>query len=192
MKKIAYWLLPVTVLAIASCNNSSTTPATTDSVSTTTVAKDSNAARLDTTNLKDDANFAVNAADGGMLEVQLGELAVKNGSSAAVKKFGQTMVDDHSKINDELKALAPKENMTLPTSLSDKSQKKYNDLAKETGKDFDKDYTNAMIDAHKTDIDAFQKESDKGNDSALKTWTTQKLPTLQGHLQMAKDMKDKM
>src|ERR1700722_6182672 len=69
-----------------------------------------------------DMTFAQKAAQGGMAEVKLGQLAVQNGASDPVKQFGQKMVDDHSKAGDELKALASKENLTLPMSLDAKDQ----------------------------------------------------------------------
>src|SRR5215217_2395608 len=75
-----------------------------------------------------DRTFARDAADAGMLEVKLGELAQKNGNSAEVKKLGSHMITDHTKANDELKALAKKKGIALPTALSDKHQEKYNEL----------------------------------------------------------------
>src|SRR5690242_1369516 len=64
-----------------------------------------------------DRKFAIAAAQGGMAEVKLGELAVKNGASDSVKKFGQRMVDDHSKANDELKQIATNKGIALPTDV---------------------------------------------------------------------------
>jgi len=131
MKKIFYLLLTPTLVAIASCHgNNSSMSSSTDSTNSTTIAKDSNSQRFDTTNLQADANFAVNAADGGMLEAKLGQLAQTNGSSDDVKSLGKTMYDDHTKANDELKALAQKDSIALPATLSNKSQNAYDDLAK--------------------------------------------------------------
>jgi putative membrane protein len=193
MKKIFYLLLTPTLVAIASCHgNNSGMPSSMDSTNSTTVAKDSNAQKFDTTDLQADANFAVNAADGGMLEAKLGQLAATNGSSDDVKSLGKTMYDDHTKANNELIALAQKDSITLPTSLSDKSQKAYDDLSKETGKDFDKDFAKQMVSDHEKVIDAFQKEADNGNNADLKAWASGKLPVLQGHLQMSKDVLDKL
>jgi Domain of unknown function (DUF4142) len=63
-----------------------------------------------------DAVFAAKAASGGMAEVKLGQLAAEKGTSPAVKQFGQKMVDDHSKANDQLKSIAPQANVTLPVT----------------------------------------------------------------------------
>lgn len=180
------------VLFMMACNsNDNTADSNADSTNQKKEAKDSNDAKFDTTNMKKDADFVVDAADGGMLEVQLGKLALKNASNADVKSMGQKMIDDHSKANDELKALAKKYNITIPDSLGEKSRDKYNDLSKLKGNDFDKKYTSMMVSDHKDDIDEFQKEADKGGNAELKNWASQTLPVLQGHLKMWEDIKDK-
>jgi putative membrane protein len=154
------------------------------------VAEDQNEEKFDDTKVDEDAEFAVAAADGGLLEVQLGQLAVSKGSSEAVKKLGQSMVDDHSKANGELKTVAAQKNITLPSTLSDKSQKHYDELSEKSGADFDKAYAKFMVEDHKDDIDAFKKEADKGNDPDLKSWAAGKISVLEHHLTMAEQTRD--
>lgn len=137
-----------------------------------------------------DAKFVLAAADAGMLEEQLGELSQTNGYSSQVKEFGKMMVEDHGKANSELKALAKKKNIVIPTALTEKSEKKYTDLSKKMGSEFDKEYMESMIKDHKNAIDEFQKEADKGKDADLKSWASNKLPVLKHHLQMAESTKD--
>jgi putative membrane protein len=120
------------------------------------------------TNIQDDTKFAVEAADGGMMEVELGKLAQTNASSKQIKDFGQQMVNDHGKAGEELKMLAASKNITLPSALSNKNQDSYNDLAKKKGVDFDKAYASFMVDDHKEDIDKFKHEAEKGNDADRK------------------------
>ncbi|TDE12947.1 DUF4142 domain-containing protein [Dyadobacter psychrotolerans] len=154
------------------------------------VAEEQNEEKFEDTKVEDDTEFAVAAADGGMIEVKLGELAQTNGSSSAVKDFGKMMVKDHSKAGDELKALAQQKNITLPATLSDDKQKKYDDLAKKKGKEFDQAYASFMVDDHKEDIDEFQEAAKDGKDADIKSWAAGKVPTLQHHLEMAQAMKD--
>ncbi|HEY2649866.1 MAG TPA: DUF4142 domain-containing protein, partial [Puia sp.] len=135
--------------------------------------------------LKTDAEFVVSAADGGMLEVQLGKLAEQKGQNKSVKNFGAMMVKDHSKANEQLKKLASSKNITIPATLSDKCQKQLSDLSAKSGTDFDKDYTSAMVSGHKDNIDMFKKEAENGKDSAIVQWARGKLPTLEHHLDMA-------
>ena len=129
------------------------------------------------------------------MEVKLGELALTNASSPEIKKFGQSMVDDHGKANLELKGLAEQKQITIPTTLSDKKQEKFDELAKKNGTEFDKAYAEFMVKDHKDDLDAFKKEAEKGNDPDLKAWAAGKVPVLEHHLMMAeaaeKAVKDK-
>jgi putative membrane protein len=154
------------------------------------VAEEQNEEKFDDSSIEKDTEFAVAAADGGMLEVQLGQLAQTNASSPQVKEFGKTMSDEHSKANEELKALAAQKNITLPSALSEKKRKKYDDLAEKKGEEFDKDYIDFMVEDHKDDIDKFEKEADKGDDADLKTWASGKLSTLRHHLQMAQEAQE--
>ena len=111
--------------------------------------------------------------------------AKKMAADAIEEKCKRTaiQIDKERQIaNEELKAAAAKDSITLPTAVSDKHQKKYDELAAKKGADFDKAYLDAMEDGHKATIEAFQKEADKGNNATLKQWATEKLPTLQHHL----------
>lgn len=153
-------------------------------------AKDANEQKFDDSKIEDDAQWAVKAADGGMEEVALGQLAQTNGASPKVKELGKMMVDDHTKANEELKALAAKKNITLPAAMSENRQKDYDDLAKKTGADFDKAYTSMMVDDHQEDIDEFKKEGNDGKDAELKAWAAGKVATLEHHLEMAKAARD--
>jgi len=129
-----------------------------------------------------DARFAMKAAQGGMAEVQLGQLAAQKASNPDVKAFGQRMVDDHSKANDQLKSVAAQENMTLPATLDSKDQGLYTKLQGMSGADFDKMYVKAMVKDHQEDVKEFQREADKGKDPPIKNFASQTLPVLQQHL----------
>jgi putative membrane protein len=185
MKKNTWTLLLFicTVLSFTSCSRKNET----DSKE---LAEDQNKAALDGTKKEDDADFAVEAADGGMLEVQLAQLAIANAASKQIKDFAQSMVKEHSKANEELKSLATQKNITLPGTLSDDSKKKYDELAEKRGTEFDAAYCDFMVKDHKDDIDKFKKEADDGNDADIKSWASEKLPTLQHHLSLAESMED--
>lgn len=195
MKKATMHLLLASGLAVmtASCaNNSNNAPGSSDSTDPKKEAKAQNDSTFDTSGVKKDASFAVDIADASMLEVQLGKLAQTNASSASVKDFAREMVTDHGKANDELMTLAKTKGITLPAALSDKCQKKYNDLTSKTGADFDKAYIDAQVSDHKDVVDMLQKEADKGEDPDVKAWAQGKLPAIQHHLDMAKHVKDRL
>lgn len=138
----------------------------------------------------DASEFAVEAADGGLLEVQLGTLALTKAASPQVKKFAQMMVDDHTKANNELKALAARKNITLPSVMSEDCQKKYYDMDQKKGTDFDKDYMDLMVKDHKDDIDEFEKAAEKSEDPDVKSWAAGKVTTLCHHLEEAQRVRD--
>lgn len=177
MKSIIYALFSLCIL-FTGCNQNKST----DSVE---MAEEENEDKFSENEEEVDAEFAAEAADGGMLEVMLGELAVKNANSPQIKQFGQQMVDEHGRGNAQLKAIAEQKGISIPTVLSDKNQKKFDELSTKKGKDFDKAYAELMVKDHKEDIDAFRKESEKGNNPELKKWAGETLPTLEHHLQMA-------
>ncbi|HEX6223762.1 MAG TPA: DUF4142 domain-containing protein [Chryseolinea sp.] len=154
------------------------------------IAEEQNEEKFEDSDLDDDTDFAVDAADGGMLEVQLGQLALTKASSPKVKEFAQSMVDEHSKANEELKTLAQSKNITLPSTISEEKQKDYDKLAEKSGEEFDKAYSEFMVKDHKDDIDKFKKAAEKCEDADLKSWAAEKVPALEHHLSMAETMED--
>ena len=135
-----------------------------------------------------DKTFVMQAGQLGMLEVQLGRLAVQRGSSAGVKQYGQEMVEDHTRANQELMQLAMQKKVELPTEMSTQNTALIDRLSGLSGKSFDTAYKQAMIDSHNQAIALFQAQSQQGQDPELKAWATQKLPNLQAHLKMVNQM----
>jgi putative membrane protein len=131
-----------------------------------------------------DYKFAVEAAQGGMAEVQLGELAKTKATNPQVKSFADKMVTDHNKANDELKQIVSRKGATLPTELPRKENSTLDSLQKATGADFDKQYVEHMVKDHKKDVKDFQDASQSLNDPDLKAFAQKTLPTLQDHLRM--------
>jgi putative membrane protein len=135
-----------------------------------------------------DSNFVMQAAQTGMLEVQLGKLAVQRGSSAGVKQYGQQMVEEHTQKNQELMQLAMQKGVEVPTEMSSQNKALGDRLSGLSGTSFDTAYKQAMLDSHKQAIALFQAQSQQGQDPELKAWATKTLPNLQAHLQMVNQM----
>jgi putative membrane protein len=135
-----------------------------------------------------DRQFASAAASGGQAEVALGQLAQQNGGSAQVRQFGQRMVTDHTEAYQELKQIAAKEKLQLPTRPDSSEQAVQQRLSKLKGAAFDSAYTQDMVKDHQQVIAAFQKEAQSGQDPDLKAYAQKTLPTLQEHLQMAESI----
>jgi putative membrane protein len=139
-----------------------------------------------------DSNFVTKAAQGGMAEVKLGHLAMEKAESPDVKKFGETMVTDHTKAADELKQIAAGKGITLPGDIDAKDQATYDRLAKLSGAAFDRAYMRDMVSDHKADVSEFKHQADRGADADLKAWASKTLPTLEHHLQMAESVDAKV
>lgn len=175
-----------TFITITACN-SGTTSHKEDSVDSARATNDS----MPSTN-KDASGFMTKAASGGMLEVQLGQMAQQKGINPRVKDFGLMMIRDHSRNNDEMKKIAQQKGLTLPQTLSDDNQKMVDKLSKEQGNDFDKAYIDMMEDDHKEDIAEYNKAVNNIGDPVIKAFAKNTIPTLQMHLDSVQAIKKSM
>lgn len=132
-----------------------------------------------------DRAFMSKAAQGGLMEVAAGKLAVHRALDPAVRKFAQTMIHDHTAANEKLKSLAGSIQVLLPGSMSQEQQATLGKLETLVGADFDKTFAQTMVNDHMEDIVEFEKEVKKGQDTAVKDFAASLLPTLRHHLMMA-------
>lgn len=170
-------LFLATLAILPSCTN-------TKREDTKEVAEEHNEAKFDNAK-EDDAQFLVTAAEINLEEINLGQLAQKNGMIPEVSKLGKMMETEHNKALDELKTLAAKKQVTLPSTITDNGLDANSKLTKKTGKDFDKEYCAMMVDGHKKAIDKFEKASTSASDQDIRTWAAGMLPTLRMHLDHA-------
>lgn len=138
-----------------------------------------------------DQTFMKDAAQGGVAEVELGQLAQQKAQSQEVKDFGQRMVTDHTKANDQLKQVASQEGVTLPTEPNAKQKAEKARLEKMSGNQFDKAYMNMMLTDHKKDIAEFKREAAHGQNPQVKEFAHSTLPTLEAHLSEAEKIAPK-
>lgn len=200
-KKLLSFAICISAAFVWSCNNSGSSTTTTDSTSTTTGTDTTSTATNTTTTTnttpstplsKEDSSFVMEAAVGGLMEVQAGQIAQQNAQSQRVKDFGNMMVTDHSKANDELKQYASSHGINLPDSLPKDKQKHLESMKNMKGAAFDKHYVSMMVDDHQKDVAKFKKESTSAKDDQLKTWAGNTLPTLQKHLDSIQAIKKGM
>jgi putative membrane protein len=130
--------------------------------------------------------FMDNAARANMAEIQMGQLAEKNGQSQEVKNFGKRMVTDHTAADNNLKQVAEKQGVTLPSNLSSTDKAALERLDKLHGEAFDKAYMHDMVRDHEHDVAAFRRDEKNIKDAQLKDWVINTLPTLESHLTEAK------
>ena len=132
-----------------------------------------------------DEKFVKEAAAGGMMEVELGKMAADKAINDKVKAFGRQMQDDHGKANEELKTVAASKSTQIPTALEGKQKRAVDRLSKLSGPEFDRQYMRMMIDDHKEDLKAFQREADKGKDPEVKQFASKFVPMIKQHSEMA-------
>jgi putative membrane protein len=181
MKKVTIMLaIAVASLGFQSCGSEKKT--STDSVEN---ADNANETKEDqgVGEKEDDSEFAVKAANGGILELEVARLAREKSKRSDVKEFASMMLTDHQKANEELKGIAGRKNITLPARLGEEEQKHVDELAKLSGTEFDKKYVSLMVDDHEDDVKLFKKAADDAKDADLKAFAAKTLPTLQKHLE---------
>lgn len=135
-----------------------------------------------------DTQFAEKAAQGGLLEVRLGELATQQASSQEVVDFGDMMVADHGEANQQLQDIAQQKGIELPQELSEKGQQHYEELQQLSGAEFDRQYIDLMVEDHEEDIEAFRTQSEAGLDPELVAFAEETLPVLERHLERAEEI----
>lgn len=129
-----------------------------------------------------DKSFVKTALRGGMAEVELGQLAAQKGSSEDVKQFGQKMVEDHTKLGDQMKEVAGKIGVTPPTMLSPMDKALEVKLKALSGDDFDQAYIKAMVKDHQKDLAEFKKEAGSGTSAEVKNAASQGADVIAEHL----------
>jgi putative membrane protein len=129
-----------------------------------------------------DANFIKEAAQGGLMEVKLGQTAKDHGSSADVKNYGEMLVKDHSKANERLSQLASQKGVNLAKEMEAKHTDTIKDMEKKSGADFDRAFIEHAVKDHRKNISRFERASRDLNDSELKAFAMETLPTLRAHL----------
>jgi putative membrane protein len=136
----------------------------------------------------EDRTFIMEAAAGGMAEVELGRLASQKASRSEVKEFGQMMVDDHTKANNELMKIAEEKGLAAPHALKPQDKTTEDQLSKLSGQAFDRAYIQHMVKDHKKDVALFRKQSSGASDPDVKQFASSTLPTLEKHLKRAQEL----
>jgi putative membrane protein len=131
-----------------------------------------------------DKVFVSKALEGGMAEVQLGQLAAQKSQSDDVKQFGQKMVTDHTQMGDQMKPVAEQLGIKPPSEPSKKDRKEMQKLQGLTGQDFDREYITMMVMDHRKDLKDFKEEAQSANDPKVKQAAAQGVDVISQHLQM--------
>lgn len=185
MKTANFMLMALAgAFAIQSCQNpTSNSNAGLDKSNDSTLDNLNNSTALQNESKEDDDSnlFFKKAAIGGMMEVQAGNIALKNAKDAEVKALAQMIVNDHEAANKELQALANERNVVLPTELPADIQEHLKTMSNLTGKAFDDHYLKMMREDHKKDIDMFRETSNGSRSDKVRDFATKTLPVLEKH-----------
>jgi putative membrane protein len=137
-------------------------------------------------------DFLTNAAKGDNAEIKLGKLAEQKGGSAGVRRFGATLVRDHTMAKRQVATVAKSMSLTLPapSDIPPDAQQEYDKLSQMSGADFDRELVNHMVDDHQKDIADFTKEAD-AHDGKASQLAAKQLPVLKKHLRIAQSLQKK-
>jgi lipid-binding SYLF domain-containing protein/predicted outer membrane protein/sporulation protein YlmC with PRC-barrel domain len=140
-----------------------------------------------------DAAFLREAAQSGMAEVQASRLAEQRSRDEGVRRFARHMIEDHTKANERMRALAEPRNIALLPQPTLQQQRQLDDLRTATAEDFDERYLSTFgVPAHERAVQLFQQQANTGRDRALKQFAQQTLPTLHEHLRMARALQGEL
>lgn len=137
-------------------------------------------------------DFVTDAANGGLMEVQLGKLVAQKANSPQVKEFGSLMVKDHSDANQKLKDAVKTLQINLPSTVDKNHKDMIDKLSTKTGKEFDKEYMDMMVKDHKKDVSEFETAQKNVTDPSLKSWIDKTLPVLRQHLAKAENVQKQL
>jgi len=138
-----------------------------------------------------DRMFVENALKGNMAEVQLGQLALKKSSNEDIKQFAQRMIDDHTKLGDQMKPIAEQIGVKVPERPAKKDKTTMAKLEALNGDAFDQAYIKDMVKDHKTDLNDFKTEAEDGSNPAVKQAANQGAQVIGQHLQMIEQIAQK-
>jgi len=133
-----------------------------------------------------DALFALAAADGGLTEVTLAEIGAQRATDPDLKKFSRQMIEEHTKMNAELTALATRRGVTLPKTISIGHQFCAQSLSGLSGEEFDRCYAKAQLVIHMSSVATFEAEAERGQDAEFKALASKALTHIKQHFKEIK------
>ncbi|MES2773260.1 MAG: DUF4142 domain-containing protein [Bacteroidota bacterium] len=193
------FLLPVTIISLSACNETTTTETNKDSLDVN-VTRETTPPVVTTEPKADvyitekptdkDATFLRDAYAGGLIEIQAAKDAQTRATTDHVKELANMILSEHQAANNKIKAMATAKQVTLDDNLTEKQRKDLEKLANE--KKYEKQFADAMMKDHKKAVDLFEKFAVEATDADIKAFATATLPALRKHMDMATASKDKI
>lgn len=177
-------LIACTAFLLQACNQS----AKTESQGTSTLSADTvldmhtaDGKKNNSSKLKpEETAFIMQAAVGGLMEVETGNLTLQKTKLEPVKDFAKRMVKDHTQANNELQTLASGMGIKLPGALPSAEQSHFDAMKQMMANEYDQNYMDMMVNDHAKTIDLFNSAS-RFENSELKSFALKMLPILNEH-----------
>lgn len=191
MKNFLFFLYSVAFTVMIACNSQpKDAKELADSINAT---RDTATTSSDIITVREnEAEFATNAADASLAEINLANLAISKTNNADVKAYANMMLKDHGAANDELMALAKSKNVNLPMSMSSVHQKQRDELAEKSGSEFNKAYLDLMEKEHVKVLAFMEHEAREGTDPDLKAFASKNVPVINAHLNAVRKIRDQL
>ncbi|HEY0680145.1 MAG TPA: DUF4142 domain-containing protein [Chitinophagaceae bacterium] len=193
MKDLKTILLGAGLLAMMACNDAATDADNDkDSLGVNENRTDTSTTATGTALAEKDAQFLSEVAASNMAEVKLSQLAQQKGTNQEVKDIAKMLETDHSAVLGEVRSFASGRSVSLPAEEKEDARDMHNKLNAKTGKEFDKDWCEHMVDMHQKSIKKFEDAQNDLNDADLKAWVGNTLPKLRTHLDKLKECDKKL
>lgn len=144
-------------------------------------AEDKNDSALSTKAAEKDAQFVVDVVASNYGEVKLSKLAQQKASNSELKDVAKMLETDHNAVLSDLKGIASKRGITIPTEESGDAKDKLKELTNKKASEFDKEWCETLMDNHKTSISKFENAANDVSDPDLKSFVNTVLPKLRTH-----------
>jgi putative membrane protein len=189
MKNLLFFIYSVAFTVMIACSSQSKdSKELADSINS---SKDTATSTSDIITVREnEAEFATNAADASLAEINFANLAISKTNNQEIKAYANMMLKDHGTANDELMTLAKSKNVTLPAAMSAEHQKRREELNSKSGADFDKAYAKMMEENHVKVLAFMEHQARKGTDPDLKAFAAKMVPVVNAHLNAIRKIKD--
>ncbi|HTZ59135.1 MAG TPA: DUF4142 domain-containing protein [Acidobacteriaceae bacterium] len=135
-----------------------------------------------------DKMFVQQAMQGNKAQIQLAQLTLQKSDNQQVKQFAQRMIDDHTKLEQQMKPIAQQLDIAVPTQVSKKDRATMAKLQGLSGSAYDQAYIKDMVKDHKHDLSQFQTEASSGQDPTVKDAASEGSKVIAQHLQLAQQL----
>ncbi|GAA4378970.1 DUF4142 domain-containing protein [Hymenobacter koreensis] len=135
-----------------------------------------------------DAEFIVNTASRGLLDVELAKLAQQRSTRPDLSALAQTLVRDHTGMHTALSTLAERKGLAIPQGLGSDQQDTFKELSALTGAEFEREYLEVTTEHHDDAADRFEDMAEDAYDGDIRAFAAKYAPVLKQHHEQAQQI----